>query len=698
MNFLERKKRQKQQILDDIKNQNQMSEYRDNQSKFGFGKYAGKAGSAIKNKFGKQGTGVIANYADDAINGVDNYGAIGNYADDAIKGTSKQATSAVGDAVAKEGAEQLAETGAKSIGKGAGKAVPIIGGVMSAKSAYDRASKGDYIGAGLDVVSGVASFIPGIGTAIALGADALNAMKDIKKNDEMKTIAKSQQAIADNQASALGNLADKKQEIKAQQQDNLADMQLQTQPDMSSVLSNEINSQIDAFAPSPTESAVVEPSNMLAQNTQLPEIVNPTFDTPQPQSVTTPEQDKSGMVANILNSVKGMAGKVDNTVDLTQDKIGGMVDKAVAKVKPGISDFMAGYQDNRNTSFTQGDLYKQLKPQDSGMFAQGNIDLANRPVVKNEDGTISTVKSMSFEPSEGEYAGKQVLIPMVADNGTMMNEEQAIQYFNQNGKHLGVFNDVDSANKYADSLHNQQDVYYNGENASPVLKGGAEEIKKSIMAKLGEMAGTTARGLSNPVIQGLIASGIYKATGGDTGESLQYGVNWAQDKAKSDMYAKLIGQQPGILGGKYDSKDYNAYVMNKYKDGALANQTERNKITKEHYDKQEALERDKLDFNKNKFNTEHSEKVRHNKATESLDAQRIKKDIMKANLSSEESFIKAMSEAKKLASTDAETSNYLVERIEQQRQLDLNLQSMIDRFGEDKAYRIYSDLLAETWN
>lgn len=107
--------------------------------------------------------------------------------------------------------------------------------------------------------------------------------------------------------------------------------------------------------------------------------------------------------------------------------------------------------------------YNLMRPEiqqsirDEILYGRGNIDLYNRPVVLNDDGSISTVRSMSFHD---DISGKEVVVPTVADDGRILSPYEAKQNYYNTGKYLAVFDTVEEAEAFAEDLHNQQDKIY----------------------------------------------------------------------------------------------------------------------------------------------------------------------------------------------------------------------------------------------
>lgn len=77
----------------------------------------------------------------------------------------------------------------------------------------------------------------------------------------------------------------------------------------------------------------------------------------------------------------------------------------------------------------------------------GNLPTGIRSQVRNPDGSVSTVRTISIGTDGGE-----VVIPTVV-GGKVLSNDAAIAHYRQTGENFGTFRSVDDANAFAQALH-----------------------------------------------------------------------------------------------------------------------------------------------------------------------------------------------------------------------------------------------------
>lgn len=122
------------------------------------------------------------------------------------------------------------------------------------------------------------------------------------------------------------------------------------------------------------------------------------------------------------------------------------------KFQQKINIYLGLQMKNKNDTSIVDLMLNDASSQSDEQYKQpGNIDLTNRPKVKNSDGSISTVASKSFN-----FDGNEVLLPTISDDGRKLSDLETIQQYQQTGKHLGIFSSPEEATKYAQKLHEDQ--------------------------------------------------------------------------------------------------------------------------------------------------------------------------------------------------------------------------------------------------
>lgn len=108
------------------------------------------------------------------------------------------------------------------------------------------------------------------------------------------------------------------------------------------------------------------------------------------------------------------------------------------------------------------------------------------------------------------------------------------------------------------------------------VTGGASELKKTLMNRVGELAGTGARVMANPWTQAGIAALATKATGGDWADALNNAYSYGTAKATSNYYDRQLNpdKAPSALS-RFTKDDYNANTLSRYRDTMADNNSMR---------------------------------------------------------------------------------------------------------------------------
>ena len=95
---------------------------------------------------------------------------------------------------------------------------------------------------------------------------------------------------------------------------------------------------------------------------------------------------------------------------------------------------------------------------DTPNLGEGNIDLNSRPIYVNDDGSYSTVDSVTFEEN-GEF----VVVPTICKvdgKWQHLDGDEAWDYYKESGEYLGKFDTKAEADAYAEKLHKEQEEQY----------------------------------------------------------------------------------------------------------------------------------------------------------------------------------------------------------------------------------------------
>ena len=204
----------------------------------------------------------------------------------------------------------------------------------------------------------------------------------------------------------------------------------------------------------PVQQPVRDPAERAANRQRLIDAIQTSEDAgyPVPHTIGTPEEPEGdrGPTRDMEHLVEALKLAEEDAKASNEKWQAAQIGKERAYWEDHIKTFgMSAEQAAKAEAkpATEGKPVYTQGPKPKGMLEEGNLDINNRPVLHNPDGTISTESSISIDDN-----GKEVLIPTVIDGKRVTNTE-AVGHYKTTGENLGKFDSPEAADAYAKTLH-----------------------------------------------------------------------------------------------------------------------------------------------------------------------------------------------------------------------------------------------------
>lgn len=466
---------------------------------------------------------------------------------------------------------------ASKLAGGAGKGLGAIGAGFNAVSSANRISQGDTVGGILDGAKALSVLAGPYGWAIYAVAEIADMFNKAQKKKQQKAMNVAQEANTEammkqkeHQAEVMQDNAERKAEIL----NDIGTTNIDS--NMSSNLDNMDEYKIDTIEPISQQTLEDEATKSQSEDEDSSAVKEGLLGTFRNELLS--EMIDSPTLTESLGKQVGL--------DLSDVNSPGTIARDIAKTDKSITDDAKGMFTNKNTN----------KKERGGVMTGGASPVENYIDQIAEQQDYMKKNGFSEEEANGLRQGLNYGKKETADWIDQYNKgagsknpikipqtEQEIELAKK-----GQFNpvpqqaSVDEKETFKDLLMKELGGalgdFSEGfkENSTTSFAPGnimAEKMKdgrdKTFLNRAGEAFGTANRLLANPLLQGGLAGLAYGIDKGDALYGLGKGVEWAGNKAKSNMYAKELGQRPTILGN-ISADDYKAITTNAYRKQKLS--------------------------------------------------------------------------------------------------------------------------------